>query len=485
MDDEPPELVLSLLDLPAPTRSLIHRFLVGELVTYVGHNEVNREAKDLLLLCKEVNAQIVSDCLTYFFDEASAIQSKVGLTVEPPEDSSMEMPPLRELQAKYRRMRYLSCLFKSVAALKGFAGDEQLPGAFPLLCDITITCPVNMDLVAGLFERYRIRRLQVCLSDQSTPDPHGMVTGPDNWREFTWSGRTPLQGGALQHLCIRGSATKDFLAWLSVNCPNIRKLTVIDHKGQDAPLITSTRLEVLSFIACSPADETANYVEKCPNLRYLSISRSKIAFIRICSPHLLFLSLPQCRQVTDECIAAIVCADGCPNLQYLDISDNRNIIYPVIVSTTLQTVKMMHCPGLVDMAVTQLCDACPKLIHVNFLQSSLELPTFASSSIQVMELTTCQKLMDTAVTQLLEQCHSLKYLDLGHCCQLSEPTLVHQNMETIMLTFCVNLKETAVQTLFQRCPSLRYVELAVCMFDMAYLKSICPPACQVVINFDF
>ena len=25
--------------------------------------------------------------------------------------------------------------------------------------------------------------------------------------------------------------------------------------------------EVLSFIACSPADETANYVEKCPNLR--------------------------------------------------------------------------------------------------------------------------------------------------------------------------------------------------------------------------
>ena len=52
-----------------------------------------------------------------------------------------------------------------------------------------------------------------------------------------------------------------------------------------------------------------------------------------------FLSASLCvGKVTDECIAAIVCADGCPNLQYLDISDNRNIIYPVIVSTTLQTV---------------------------------------------------------------------------------------------------------------------------------------------------
>ena len=30
---------------------------VGELVTYVGHNEVNREAKDLLLLCKEVRRE--------------------------------------------------------------------------------------------------------------------------------------------------------------------------------------------------------------------------------------------------------------------------------------------------------------------------------------------------------------------------------------------------------------------------------------------
>ena len=35
----------------------------------------------------EVNAQIVSDCLTYFFDEASAIQSKALLQVEQVEDS--------------------------------------------------------------------------------------------------------------------------------------------------------------------------------------------------------------------------------------------------------------------------------------------------------------------------------------------------------------------------------------------------------------
>ena len=30
--------------------------------------------------------------------------------------------------------------------------------------------------------------------------------------------------------------------------------------------------------------------------RFLSISRSRISFFRVCSPKLLFLSLPQCRQ---------------------------------------------------------------------------------------------------------------------------------------------------------------------------------------------
>ena len=39
--------------------------------------EVNRSTRDLLLLCREVHAQILQDCLTFFFDEAAACQGPV------------------------------------------------------------------------------------------------------------------------------------------------------------------------------------------------------------------------------------------------------------------------------------------------------------------------------------------------------------------------------------------------------------------------
>ena len=35
-------MALSFLDLASPIRSSIYRFLVGDLLTYVGHNEVRR-----------------------------------------------------------------------------------------------------------------------------------------------------------------------------------------------------------------------------------------------------------------------------------------------------------------------------------------------------------------------------------------------------------------------------------------------------------
>jgi len=261
----------------------------------------------------------------------------------------------------------------------------------------------------------------------------------------------------------------------------------VDSKLHDNPGISTARLTSLSLsgITTLVDEDFSKLVGACDKLRSLYISKCHINNINVALPQLELLSVTHCRQLTDQCATELLQPLNNPRLRFVDFSECRSLTSPTVDHPELETAWLMHCPQLSEQAVTSMFRACTSLTAVNLVQSSIESTLISSVSLRTLELTTSQMLRDAAVTQLLEHCPNLTFLDLAHCCQLSEPKLAHPVLETILLSFCINLREPAVAGLFENCPSLRYVEIAVLQFDMTKFQRSCRPECTVVVNFDF
>jgi len=464
----PPIGNFNYLALPDAVRSEVLRCIVGELLTYAGFREVSPEVEKLRILCSEIRTQIDNEVLTLSCDDVFLGPGCTDMQVRRWEWV------LEKVFQKHRWLRYAKLCISKRPCLDGLLERSLLPSG--VQCEFALECELKLGEVRQLLSKFDVQKLNFAAPADGT----GEV---DEVPDVQPAGLFP----SMRHLCVRGPVTAPGVQGLIRQCPSLSCLQIVDNKQFGASVVAGENFSSLSLIGLSslPDDSFSQIVAQCPNLVSLCISKCRLARVRICSPKLESLAITHCRQFVDECVSEIVASTGCPNLRFLDLSGSKGLVHPLIASSSLETIRVVHCPQVTDNAITQMFEGCTRLLSVNLLQSTIEIPTFASHTLEVLELATCQKLTDSAVTQLLRSCDALKYLDLGHCCQLQEPVFKHHRLEQILLTFCVNLKEASALMLLEECPQLRYVELAVCMFDMQAFKKKAPDNCEVIVNFGF
>jgi len=464
-NDADGEALWSLLDLTAPVRSQILFNLVSDLLWYSGANEVNAHLDSIRAVCRELRDQIDEECLTFNYDDTCGLASGSG-------GDHDEVQLLNAWIRRHPRLKYFECLLHSIPKFRALLEGLELPPGTQ--CSFVLEFKVKADDIRWLLRRFRVRRLNI-IAEESRDDRQR--------RETDWQG---LQTSRLRTLCVRRCTNEIARALLSAT-PRLYSLQIFDSRLQSDPGIRSSCLRSLSLIDVStlPEPQFNQIIAGCQALRSLYISKCHISNITIALPWLELLSVTHCRQLSDRCCTAILDASNNPSLRFVDLTENRGLVSPVIAHPGLEIAWLMHCPQIAGHAVTHMFRSCPSLTAANLVQSSIESAMICSPALRTLELATSQKLSDAAVTHLLQHCPSLTFLDVGHCSQLLEPRFAHTLLETILLSFCVNLRESAIVDLFANCPSIRYVELAVCMFDMTRFQRECSPNCHVVVNFDF
>eukprot|EP00928_Gymnodinium_smaydae_P062948 TRINITY_DN46669_c0_g1_i1.p1 TRINITY_DN46669_c0_g1~~TRINITY_DN46669_c0_g1_i1.p1 ORF type:complete len:499 (-),score=100.27 TRINITY_DN46669_c0_g1_i1:121-1617(-) len=453
---------VSLLELTAPIRSCILLHVVGDLLRYSGANEANVELNRIQASCHELYQQVNEECRTFSYDDACGLGGGVGRSDE------NEMKRLNSWVARLPRLKYFECVLRSASRLRALLDELQLPKGTK--CSFVLEFKVSLDDLCRLLERFRIWRLNAIPEDP-----------PDGSERLA-----SLAQNTLRTLCLRNCSDAMVRALLA-SSPQLRGLQILDSRLLSDPQVSSACLTslCLSGIVTMPDSQFTAIIATCRNLSSLYISKCNVSHVRVSLPKLELLSVTHCRQLTDQCASELLSPACNPRLRFVDLTEDRGLVSPVIAHPGLEVAWLMHCQQLTDQAVSQLFENCPSLTAANLVQSSIENAVICSPMLRTVELTTSQKLGDEAVTQLLRHCPNLSFLDVGHCCQLHEPRLEHERLETILLSFCVNLREGAVVTLLASCPALRYVELAVCMFDMTRFQREAKPGCLVVVNFDF
>jgi len=456
----------SMLDLTAPIRSHIFLNLVGDLLGYSGANEVNADLDTIRGVCRELRDQIDEECLTFNYDDMC------GLSGRPGSSDADDVRLLNKWIQRHPRLKYFECLLRSASKLRALLKELQLPNG--TMCSFVFEFKVNAEDLRRLLAQFRVSRLNLI------PDEPRDESGKNG----IW---TNLPETRLRTLCLR-SCSDEIVRSLLVASPRLQGLQIVDSRlvsGVSKSFSSCLSSLSLTGVVTLPDEQFSRIVAGCQNLRSLYISKCHVSHIVVSLPRLELLSVTHCRQLTDQCASELLQQTNNPALRFVDLTEDRGLMSPVISHPGIEIAWLMHCPQLTDAAVVQMFQSCHSLTAVNLVQSSIENAMICSPALRTLELTTSQKLTDTVVTQLLEHCPSLSFLDVGHCCQLLEPRLAHPVLETILLSFCVNLRESAIVTLFANCPSLKYVELAVCMFDMTRFQKECRPDCQVVVNFDF
>jgi len=419
---------------------------------YSGANEVNVDLATIRNVCRELRDQVDEECLTFSYDDLC------GLAVR----DKTEIQLLNKCIRRHPRLRYFECLMRSAPKLRALLAELELPPT--VQCSFLFEFKASVSELRELLQRFAVRRLSVMLEEGEAC--------------------VDLPKSSLRVLCLRSCDDEGMKALLTAN-PKLQALQIMDSRLQRDTVIPQ-RLTSLSLTAVSMPDEQfSSVIAGCLHLRSLYVAKCHISNMVVALPHLELLSITHCRQLTDQCVNELVRPASNPRLRYIDLTEDKSLVSPVLTHPGLEIAWLMHCPQLTDQAVSQMFQGCPSLTAANLVQSSVEYALISSANLRTLELTTSQKLSDAAVTHLLEHCPSLTFLDVGHCCQLVEPRLQHATLDTILLSFCVNLRESAVVGLFEGCPSLRYVEIAVCMFDMTRFQRECGPGCQVVVNFDF
>jgi len=470
----------SLLDLTAPIRSQIFFNMVVDLLCYSGANEVNLHLDTIRCVCRELRDQIDEECLTFNYDDTCGLGSVGG--------EHEEMKLLNCWIQRHPRLKYFECLLRSVPKFRALLEVLELPEW--TRCSFVLEFKVSAQEVQHLLQRFKVRRLSIIPEEaalrpaaagrhtDAAQDPEDPAAQSNGWLS--------LPDNRLRMLRLRSCSDEIVRSFLA-SSPRLQGLQIIDSRLLSDPGVISSCLTSLSLTGvCSMPDEQfGKLIASCQLLRSLYISKCHISNITVALPRLELLSVTHCRQLTDQCTTELLQPSNNPALRFLDLTEDRGLVSPIIAHPGLEIAWLMHCPQLTDQAATQMFQSCPSLTAANLVQSSIESAMICSPALRTLELTTSQKLTDAAVTQLLQHCPSLLFLDVGHCCQLLEPKLAHSSLETVLLSFCVNLRESAIVGLFADCPSLRYVELAVCMFDMTRFQRECGPNCQVVVNFDF
>lgn len=438
--------------------------MVGDLLCYSGANEVNLDLDVLRCVCRELRDQIDEECLTFNYDDTCGLAAGVG-------GDHDEIQLLNTWIKRHPRLKYFECLMRSVPKFRALLEELYIPAK--ARCSFVLEFKVGAEEIRKLTSRFCVRRLSVI------PEESREASG----RAGDW---LSVSRGQLNMLCLR-SCTDEIAAAFLAQSTKLQGLQIVDSKLHAELPIQSSNLTSLSLtgILTLPDELFSKLVASCQNLRSLYISKCHISNITVALPKLEILSVTHCRQLTDQCATELLQPSNNPGLRFIDLTEDRGLVSPVLVHPGLEIAWLMHCPQLTDQAVTQMFQNCLSLAAANLVQSSIEGALISSPALKTLELTTSQKLTDAAVSHLLEHCPSLTFLDVGHCCQLVEPRFSHPILETILLSFCVNLREQAIVGLFENCPSLRYVELAVCMFDMTRFQRECGPRCQVVVNFDF
>jgi len=460
-----------------PVRSQIFQHIAGDLLSYGGAHEVSTQLHAIQCTCKELNKQIDEECLIFNYDDTSGFGSSCR-------DHNDEIRLLNLRIQRHPRLSFFECVLHTPAKFQALLQELVLPR--DAKASFVMEFKVGLSDVRSLLSRFKVRRLNIIPNEGTAEDGSDKKQSQEeaSAKATKWPSSLPETG--LRMLCLR-SCTDEIVRELLNASPRLQSLQIVDTRLHMDPGIRSPCLTSLSLtgVAIMSDSDFNSLIAACARLRSLYISKCHLANINIALPCLELLSITRCRQLTDACVASLLEPQNCPSLRFVDLTENMGLMSPVIAHPGIDIAWLMHCPHLTDHAITQMFQNCPSLTAVNLVQSSLETPKICSPNLRTLELATSQKLTDAAVTYLLQHCPSLTFLDVGHCCQLTEPVLAHPRLETILLSFCVNLQEAAIAGLFKECHALKYVELAVCMFDMTRFQRERRPGCQVVVNFDF
>eukprot|EP01059_Diplonema_ambulator_P034837 TRINITY_DN8001_c0_g1_i1.p1 TRINITY_DN8001_c0_g1~~TRINITY_DN8001_c0_g1_i1.p1 ORF type:complete len:490 (+),score=85.17 TRINITY_DN8001_c0_g1_i1:219-1472(+) len=206
-------------------------------------------------------------------------------------------------------------------------------------------------------------------------------------------------------------------------------------------------------------DAIERVIMEHPMLKHLHLSQIE-ALQRpdIRSNQLELLSIDGCEQVSFETVIRII--DRCPNLMYLNMSDNDQMLsekvkvfrteYLHIVELNISAI--FHDDETINTALK--CMPCLRLLECSnseFVRN----PNFAHPQLEVLVCNMCYELQENSLNSLQTKLPNLLHLSCNHCDSLIRPMIVHRSLTLLDLSSCTSLLSDATHVVWLNCPLLK------------------------------
>eukprot|EP00854_Cymbomonas_tetramitiformis_P003874 gene3874-4835_t len=253
----------------------------------------------------------------------------------------------------------------------------------------------------------------------------------------------------LQHVDVYGT-TGVTDASIELLGPALQFLSVsknpnISDKSMSKCVRTSPHLQELYCYGCPISDSALQLLERCHNLRALSVS--------------------ECEEVSDATIQAI--GKGCRNLRYLSVNECHkvtDISINVLGShcTKLRVLDVGACEGVTDQSIRTIGERCSHLEKLYvwgcFQVTDASISVVAANCCRLRRLVVsgCKDVTDVSISQVARFCPNLQLLNVGECKHITDISisLVGQRcskIEQLSAYGCPGVTVSSLQKVVQGC----------------------------------
>ncbi|KAI3827277.1 hypothetical protein L1987_01350 [Smallanthus sonchifolius] len=258
---------------------------------------------------------------------------------------------------------------------------------------------------------------------------------------------------------------------LPVECSKLKYLNLTDSMVSSLNLGMFPQLEKLKLLGCNgmfPQLEKLkllgcnDFVElqlpvKCPNLKFLNLSGSKLRTFNIgMTPNLEKLDLSECDDFVELHLPV-----ECPKLKFLNLSDSRVSNLNLRMTPHLMTLKLESCDDLVELHLPS------NLRFLYLLFSKLRtLDLRMTPNLENLDLSLCNDLVEL---HLPVKCPQLKFINLSGSKLRTLNLGMTPNLAKLDLAKCNDLVKLH---LLGECPKLKFLDLVILRSPKSIIASI-------------
>ncbi|KAK6059596.1 leucine Rich repeat-containing domain protein [Cooperia oncophora] len=250
----------------------------------------------------------------------------------------------------------------------------------------------------------------------------------------------------LVHLNLENctAITDRALRYISDGCSNLQYLNIswcdnIQDKGVQMILAGCKGLTTLIMKGCEGLTEQvfANSIDNMKNLEVINllscfVNDETVAHIARGSPHLQYLCLSNCTQITDRSLISL--SQGCRMLTDIELSgcsllSDAGFIQLARHCKNLARMDLEDCSLITDATIHSLSTNCSNLSELSLSHCELItdesihcLCTNNKEKLQVLELDNCPQITDSALSHM-RHAKALKRIDLYDCQNVSKEAI--------------------------------------------------------------